>query len=315
MVPRANIPRSSFDRTHTVKTTINSGYLYPVLVDEILPGDTVNFRPRAFARLATLAVPVMDNCYLDFHCFFVPNRLVWENWPRFCGEQDDPDDSTDFLVPTITAPQDGFPNGSIYDYMGIPTQVGGIKVIALPLRGYNLIWNDWFRDENLQDSVVRNKSDSDVYSNYVLLKRGKRHDYFTSCLPFPQKGNSVTLPLGQTASFSGALATGTSGVNIGGYSRAFNTSGLFSYSAIDDYVSVPGSKGTSLGTTTNIPYSNLVTGLGDLSVDLSTATAIDVNDLRMSFQLQKFLERQARGGKKSLCLHVKKIAEKNWKAA
>lgn len=119
MIPITNIPRSSFNRSHTVKTTINSGKLYPVLVDEILPGDTVNFRPFAFARLATLAVPVMDNCYLDFHCFYVPNRLVWENWQRFCGEQDNPGDSTDFLIPTITAPAGGFEVGSIFRLHGI----------------------------------------------------------------------------------------------------------------------------------------------------------------------------------------------------
>lgn len=311
MVPSVKVPRSSFDRSHTVKTTINSGYLYPVLVDEILPGDTVNFRPRAFARLATLAVPVMDNCYLDFHCFFVPNRLVWDNWPRFCGEQDDPDDSTDFLVPTITAPEGGFPNGSIYDYMGIPTQVGGIKVIALPLRGYNLIWNEWFRDENLQDSVVKNKSDSDVSTNYVLLKRGKRHDYFTSCLPFPQKGNSVTLPLGQTAvlNYLGGSAPVTFNLPNSGNYR------LQGFRAADNLTSVPMYDSNGEVTPNNLS-ATVGSGLQNvLGVDLSTATAIDVNDLRMSFQLQKFLERQARGGKKSLCLHVKKIAEKNWKAA
>lgn len=289
---------------------MNSGYVVPVMIDEILPGDTVNFRPRAFARLATLAVPVMDDCYLDFFAFFVPNRLVWENWQRFCGEQDNPDDSTDFLIPTITAPAGGFANGSIFDYMGLPTQVENISVSALPLRGYNLIWNEWFRDENLQDSVVVNKTDSDTSTNYALLKRGKRHDYFTACLPFPQKGNSVTLPLGQTASlFGDGYMTFKSGERLS--LSAINQGALLGNTSVDEASDTVRVRSSASSTA----YSYPLTYDSGLKVDLSTATSIDVNDLRMSFQLQKFLERQARGGRKSLCLLSKKTAEKIWKAA
>lgn len=186
--PQAQIPRSQFNRSHGCKTTFNAGYLVPVFVDEALPGDTFNCRMTAFARLATPIFPIMDNMYMETFFFAVPIRLIWDNWQKFNGEQTDPGDSTDYLVPTMTSPEGGYANGSLSDYMGIPTQVADLSHISLYHRAYNLIWNEWFRDENLQDSVDVPKGDGpDDPALFKVLRRGKRYDYFTSCLPWPQK--------------------------------------------------------------------------------------------------------------------------------
>lgn len=185
-VPKAEIPRSSFDRTAGYKTTFNAGYLIPIFVDEVLPGDTFTMNATYFARLSTPLHPIMDNIFLNDFWFFVPNRLLWDNWQKFMGEQRNPTDSTDYLVPIMTAPVGGYAANSIYDYMGLPVGVAGFTHSSLPFRAYNLIWNEWFRDQNLQNSVVNNVGDtSDPSTDYTLLRRGKRHDYFTSCLPWP----------------------------------------------------------------------------------------------------------------------------------
>ena len=201
-VPKTEIPRSRFNRSHGLKTTFDEGYLVPILVDEILPGDTVNLGATLFTRMATLMSPIMDNLYIDTFFFFVPERLVWENFQRMCGEQDNPDDSTDFIFPTITAPTGGWKAQSLADYFGIPTNIENLEVRAEPFRCYNLIYNEWFRDENLQDSVTFTKADKDDEKNYKLLRRGKRHDYFTSALPWPQKGPGVELPFGGNAALT-----------------------------------------------------------------------------------------------------------------
>lgn len=202
---RLNAPRSAFDRSFSHKTTVDAGLIYPVLWKPLLPGDTVNLTMNALARLATPIFPYMDNLYMDVHFFFVPNRLLWDNWERFQGAQDDPGDSTDYEVPSLSQVTHaaGFASGSIYDYFGLPTLESFASQddmpIALPLRAYNLIWNTWYRDENLQNSVPVLRTDAFDTTSYTLLRRNRRKDYFTSATPWPQKGPAVTLPLGSSA--------------------------------------------------------------------------------------------------------------------
>ena len=208
-VPNVSLPRSSFDRSHGYKTTFDHGYLIPFLVDEVLPGDTFNVDVTAVARLSTPLRPFMDNIKMDTHFFFVPLRLLQTNFVKMMGEQANPADTIAYAAPTMTSTAvTGYLAGSVMDYMGLPTEIPGLVHNTYPLRAYNKIWNDWYRDENLQNSVTVDVGDGpDTVSNYsTLLPRGKRHDYFTSCLPFAQKGTAVTIGLSGTADVWG---TGT----------------------------------------------------------------------------------------------------------
>lgn len=290
--PQANIPRSSFNRSHGYKTTFNAGYLIPVLLDEALPGDTFNLKMTAFARLSTPIFPIMDNLWLDSFFFFVPNRLVWSHWANFNGEKANPSDSTTYVMPTITSTAvTGYTEGSIFDYFGLPVGIPSVTTTSLPLRCYNLIWNEWFRDENLQNSVTVSLGDGpDATTDFALLQRGKRHDYFTSCLPWPQKGTAVTLPIGGNVN---CLTTGnpirltanTVGTSVLMYVGA--SGGAASTNLHMDGTGVSADQTVSFGATA---------GDSGLYVDLSSATAITINQMRQLFQFQRMYERDARGG-------------------
>lgn len=318
-IPNSPIQRSVFDRSHDYKTTLDAGYLIPFFVDEVLPGDTFKLRVNAFVRMNTLIAPFMDNVFMDTFFFFVPTRLVWDNWQRFCGEKKNPGDSTDFLIPSLSG-TNKFASETLFDYMGIPTWVsldpGNTPINALPFRAYNLIYNEWFRDENLIDSVPVPTGDGpDDTDNYNLLKRAKRHDYFTSALPWPQKGPSVDISLTGNAPVTGFGKGST-------WEFTAPVDGTVNWE-IQDNLGIKNLPSLSRGTflplgssqeTLEFQESSILQGLAgrgpysfrngelthtsgpDLIADLSGVSAITINDLRQAFQIQKFYEKWARGG-------------------
>lgn len=293
-LPEINRPRSVFDRSHTVKTTFDSGYLIPVFIDEALPGDTFNVSMTAFARLATPLHPFMDNMYLSSFFFAVPLRLLWTNFQKFMGEQSNPGDSTDFVTPKVTAPAStGFVVGTLYDYFGLPTGVPGYVINNFAARAYNLVWNEWFRDQNLQNSVTVDVDDGpDDPADYVLLRRGKRHDYFTSSLPWPQKGPAVELPLTGDAPVRGIgkenTTYGTGSINVyetggtGTTNYPANTSTLVGTGSANQqfYIRQDPDNPTHPG----------------IFADLTDVTAATINQLREAITIQQLYELDARGG-------------------
>lgn len=315
--PAMYMKRTKFDRSHVYKTTFNSGKLIPVFVDEVLPGDTTRMSVNYFARLATPIKPIMDNIYLDWFFFFVPNRLVWEHWQNFCFEQEDPDDSTDYVIPAIMA-NDNKNNtylGSLWDYFGLPLNTSGTisGVSALPFRGVYLIWNEWFRDENLQKSVKIQKGDTNeilnsarvsdqpswlfksgtgIFPGYPCPPRGKRHDYFTSALPWTQKGPGVSIGLAGTADL--VLSSNDNPILFSGGvgNSAFENMPVYS-AKIGKEVNIQG----FTGDISNKDYLKFGSDVGLKGyADLDSSSIFTINSLRTAFQMQKFYERLARGG-------------------
>lgn len=300
------IQRSQFNLSHGYKTAFSSGYLVPFMVDLAYPGDTFNVQANLFARLATPVVPFMDNLYLDTFYFAVPIRLVWTNFKKFMGEQANPNDSTSYTIPQSTSPAGGYTVGSLHDYMGLPTagQITGANTVThnnLALRAYNLIWNEWFRDENMQNSVVVDVDDgTDTYSDYVLLKRGKRKDYFTGALPQPQKATAVSLPIGTKAQVWGEATSGHGsggGLLMAQVGSNSDSAELTSWAGgTVAYANLTGAAGNNMNviTATNAAAQSYTTS--GLYADLTNATAATINQFRQAIQLQGWYERDMRSG-------------------
>lgn len=293
-VPLIHSPRSVFDRSFTRKMTMNAGDLVPIFIDECLPGDSMRLSFQAFGRLLNpLVVPIMDELYFETLWFKCPNRLVWSHWVNFCGEQDNPDDSTDYLVPTINSGETGFDVGSLADMFGIPPLVPNLVVNSLPFRAYNKIYNEWFRDQNLIPSLSVPMLEEDDSINYNIVKSAKMHDFFTSALPFAQKGDPVMLPLGSEAP---VVSTGP----------LYGTFGSFD---VDTSLVVNPTRTTSNSNTPSIfpslvqyQVSNLPAGNSSftyssgLKADLTNATGASIADFRFAIKLQQYRERNALGG-------------------
>jgi hypothetical protein len=285
VAPTPSAPRANFNLSHGVKTTGDMDYIHPFLVEDVLPGDTWNVNTALFARLATPLYPLMDNAFIDIHYFWIPMRMVWKNSRKFFGEQEDPGDSISYTIPTVTATATtGYTEGSIFDHFALPTKIQNYTHSVLPLRCYNLVYNEWFRDQNIIDSVYTDDADTDTgapATNYTLLKRGKRHDYFTSCLVNPQKdpATAQALPLGSKATI---VSPGAGGSAVSVYSAED--------AAFRDLRDGTGS------TANDITLETIAASGSALYADLTNATAATILQLRQAVQIQALIELDARAG-------------------
>lgn len=313
LLPRIDIGRSRFDRSASVKTSFNAGDVVPFYCEEVLPGDTFNVKTSRVVRMQTLLTPMMDNVYLDTYYFFVPNRLTWEHWKEFCGENTQSAwiPETEYSIPQVTAPDGGWSVGTIADYLGIPTGVSNLSVSALPFRAYALIMNEWFRDQNLQDPLLVPVDDATVQgvntATFVtdVAKGGKPfiaakyHDYFTSCLPAPQKGPDVMIPVSQGSNlpvvpldqtiFNQGLGDLIKPLRFGSMGSSSPASdGLLGWNSTLNATTVKNS--SAAGADQEVFPSNL------WAIDDGNVSSATINQLRLAFQIQKFYEKQARGG-------------------
>lgn len=303
-VPHANVPRARFKRDYSLLTTINEGDLIPIYCDEVLPADTAKIDLNALMRMSTPLYPVMDNCYCDFYFFFVPSRLLWEHFENLMGQNDSTfwAEKVEYTTPKTTAPTGGWNVGTLADYFGIPTGVEGLQVNSLPFRAYAKIWNEWFRDENLQQPVTMSKTDAtttgsnkgnaltDAEAGGLPLKVCKYKDYFTSCLPNPQKGEAVKLPLGGVAQVYG-YGNAKSNEKLDSTDLEIASKRAYTLEIAD----------TTGNETNNAKASQFFISVDDslkpiLGADMSSVTATTINELRQAIAVQHILERDARTG-------------------
>lgn len=311
---RIDMSRSRFDRSSSYKTTFNVGQIIPFYVDEVLPGDTFSIDTSKVVRMQTLLTPVMDDIFLDTYYFFVPNRLTWNHWKQFMGENTESAwiPSVEYEIPQLTAPEGGWNIGTIADYMGIPTGVSGLSVNALPFRAYALIMNEWFRDENLSDPLNIPVTDAtvqgvntgtfvtDVAKGGLPYTAAKYHDYFTSALPAPQKGPDVTIPVGSTGPYpvypssrGPSFDLDNRPSDLTSMSLIGSKGGSFPSRAnlnVQSGILVADTSTTPSGSTTPAFPANL------WAFDSGDASVATINQLRLAFQIQKLYERDARGG-------------------
>lgn len=295
MIQRPDVPRSRFQGSWTAKKTFDAGYLVPFLCDEILPGDHMKYDVTAYVRMATPLFPMFDNQRIDTFFFYVPNRIVWDNWQRFMGQQTNPTDTINYQVPQVVSAVGGFLQNTVYDHFGIPVspQTGVAEIMgvnALPLRAYNLIYNDWFRDENLINAaIVPLGNGPDSVGTYNTLKRAKSHDYFTTALPWPQKFTAPNVPLSGNAPILG--------IGIGG-TYSFPDSNITVMQSDGLITNFPNARQTSVAGSIYVRGQNAGPGAPPaIFADLSSqSVGIAINAFRQAMLVQTLLERDARGG-------------------